>query len=186
MKAIWAPSASPRRRVGGVGGTLRFLFILLPMSSVARRFHWSLYVLAALFVGAGLLHFWHPATYLRIMPPALPAPRLLVLLSGAAEVAGGDLLGAGLEEPRGSGGRGGGVVHAGAPAPPLLLPPDGGSATARQRGAGGAGVCVRRSSGHVGGVAWLWLGQWAGLGGWGCADGGPPPSVSQRAPFLLT
>jgi len=69
----------------------------------------------------------------------------------AAEVAGGQLLGTGLEEPRGSGGRGGGV-HAGAPAPPLLLPPDGGSATGRQRGAGGAGVCVRRSS--TGGVAW--------------------------------
>ncbi len=49
----------------------------------------SLYVLAALFVGAGLLHFLHPASYLRIMPPALPAPRLLVALSGAAEVAGG-------------------------------------------------------------------------------------------------
>jgi uncharacterized membrane protein len=56
---------------------------------VARRPHWSLYLLVALFVGAGLLHFWHPAPYLRIMPPALPAPRLLVLLSGAAEVAGG-------------------------------------------------------------------------------------------------
>jgi uncharacterized membrane protein len=54
-----------------------------------RRPHWSLYVLAALFVGAGLLHFLHPAPYLRIMPPWLPAPRLLVLLSGAAEVAGG-------------------------------------------------------------------------------------------------
>ena len=36
-----------------------------------------------------MLHFWHPATYLRIMPPALPAPRLLVALSGAAEVVGG-------------------------------------------------------------------------------------------------
>jgi uncharacterized membrane protein len=56
---------------------------------VAPRPHWSLYLLVALFVGAGLLHFWHPAPYLRIMPPALPAPRLLVLLSGAAEVAGG-------------------------------------------------------------------------------------------------
>ena len=53
------------------------------------RPHWSLYLLAALFVGAGLLHFVHPAPYLRIMPPALPAPRLLVVLSGAAEVAGG-------------------------------------------------------------------------------------------------
>jgi uncharacterized membrane protein len=53
------------------------------------RPHWSLYVLAALFVGAGLLHFLKPAPYLRIMPPWLPAPRLLVALSGAAEVAGG-------------------------------------------------------------------------------------------------
>ncbi|MVN76043.1 DoxX family membrane protein [Hymenobacter sp. HMF4947] len=50
---------------------------------------WSLYLLALLFVGAGLLHFLKPETYLRIMPPALPAPRLLVLLSGVAEVAGG-------------------------------------------------------------------------------------------------
>jgi uncharacterized membrane protein len=45
--------------------------------------------LALLFVGAGLLHFIHPETFERIVPPALPAPRLLVLLSGAAEVAGG-------------------------------------------------------------------------------------------------
>ncbi|TVT40162.1 DoxX family membrane protein [Hymenobacter setariae] len=54
-----------------------------------HRPHWSLYVLVVLFVGAGLLHFLHPAPYLRIMPPELPAPRMLVLLSGAAEVAGG-------------------------------------------------------------------------------------------------
>ena len=46
-------------------------------------------MLAALFVGAGLLHFLKPTLYLRIMPPALPAPRLLVALSGAAEVVGG-------------------------------------------------------------------------------------------------
>lgn len=53
------------------------------------RPHWSLYVLAALFIAAGVLHFLHPAPYLRTMPPGLPAPRLLVALSGAAEVAGG-------------------------------------------------------------------------------------------------
>lgn len=53
------------------------------------RISWSRGLLAALFVGAGLLHFLRPETYLRIMLPALPAPRLLVLLSGAAEVAGG-------------------------------------------------------------------------------------------------
>ncbi|GAB3638452.1 DoxX family protein [Hymenobacter arcticus] len=50
---------------------------------------WLRYLLAVAFVGAGILHVIHPETYLRIMPPALPAPRLLVLLSGAAEVAGG-------------------------------------------------------------------------------------------------
>ena len=50
---------------------------------------WSRGLLAALFVGAGLLHFLKPTAYLRVMPPYLPAPELLVLLSGAAEVAGG-------------------------------------------------------------------------------------------------
>lgn len=55
---------------------------------VLRR-PWAVYLLAALFVGAGLLHFLKPAPYLRVMPPGLPAPQLLVALSGAAEVAGG-------------------------------------------------------------------------------------------------
>ena len=50
---------------------------------------WLRLGLALLFVGAGALHFIHPETFERIVPPALPAPRLLVLLSGAAEVAGG-------------------------------------------------------------------------------------------------
>lgn len=35
------------------------------------------------------MHFLRPDIFGRIVPPALPAPRLLVLLSGAAEVAGG-------------------------------------------------------------------------------------------------
>lgn len=46
-------------------------------------------LLALLFVAAGTWHFVRPAGYLRIMPPGLPAPLLLVYLSGAAEVAGG-------------------------------------------------------------------------------------------------
>ena len=50
------------------------------------------WVLALLFVGAGINHFLQPAVYLRIMPPALPGPALLVALSGAAEVALGLLL----------------------------------------------------------------------------------------------
>lgn len=41
------------------------------------------------FVGAGILHFVMPATYEAIVPPWLPAHRLLVYLSGVAEAAGG-------------------------------------------------------------------------------------------------
>ena len=52
-----------------------------------RRF--SVYLLALVFIGAGILHFVAPSTYLRIMPPYLPAPLLLVHVSGAAEIAGG-------------------------------------------------------------------------------------------------
>ncbi|WP_426058353.1 DoxX family protein [Hymenobacter sp. B1770] len=49
----------------------------------------SHYVLALVFVVAGILHFVHPATYLTIMPPQLPQPRLLVYLSGVFEILGG-------------------------------------------------------------------------------------------------
>ena len=49
----------------------------------------SRFLLAALFVIAGINHFRNPAPYLGIMPPALPFPRELVALSGAFEVAGG-------------------------------------------------------------------------------------------------
>jgi uncharacterized membrane protein len=45
--------------------------------------------LAAFFVGAGVMHFVVPEAYVRIVPPALPAPTLLVLLSGIAEILGG-------------------------------------------------------------------------------------------------
>ena len=48
----------------------------------------SRYVLAFLFFSAGLLHFLTPAPFVRIVPPYLPAPLLLVYLSGAAEIAG--------------------------------------------------------------------------------------------------
>jgi uncharacterized membrane protein len=49
----------------------------------------SRYALALLFVGAGLLHFLRPATYLSIMPPQLPQPLLLVYVSGVFELLGG-------------------------------------------------------------------------------------------------
>ena len=44
-------------------------------------------LLGGTFAVAGCLHFVFPAQYVRIMPPGLPFPRFLVLLSGACEVA---------------------------------------------------------------------------------------------------
>ena len=45
-------------------------------------------VLALFFLTAGLMHFLRPDGFLRIVPPYLPNPLLLVQLSGAAEIAG--------------------------------------------------------------------------------------------------
>ena len=39
-----------------------------------------------LFVAAGVSHFRFTSVYLRIMPPLLPQPRLLVQISGAIEI----------------------------------------------------------------------------------------------------
>ena len=66
--AIQVPAASPR---------------LLSLRRLSRG------VLALLFVGAGVWHFVHPLTYQRIMPPWLPAPLLLVYVSGGFEILGG-------------------------------------------------------------------------------------------------
>src|SRR5256885_8467353 len=46
-------------------------------------------ILAMFFIVAGALHFLFPAQYLRMLPPFLPWPRVLVWISGAAEILGG-------------------------------------------------------------------------------------------------
>lgn len=53
---------------------------------------WHLYLMAALYIFAGIMHFIRPRMYLRIMPRYFPAPKILVALSGIAEI----LLGIGL------------------------------------------------------------------------------------------
>lgn len=58
----------------------------LPSNRIRR---YALLALAALFVLAGVAHFVRPAVYLPMMPPYLPAPLLLIYLSGAVEIAGG-------------------------------------------------------------------------------------------------
>lgn len=52
----------------------------------------SRFVLGGAFILAGVNHLWHPAFYVRIMPPYLPRPLLLVYVSGAGEIGLGALL----------------------------------------------------------------------------------------------
>jgi uncharacterized membrane protein len=52
----------------------------------------SRYVLAAFFVGAGIMHFVVPEFYLKIMPPYIPQHQLMVDLSGLAEILLGAML----------------------------------------------------------------------------------------------
>lgn len=59
-------------------------------SSKTRRA--SLYLMAFLYVAAGLNHFRDPGFYLRMMPPYLPWHEALVAVSGVIEVALGLLL----------------------------------------------------------------------------------------------
>ncbi|WP_047547931.1 MauE/DoxX family redox-associated membrane protein [Psychroserpens sp. Hel_I_66] len=47
---------------------------------------WHLYLMAAVYVFAGLIHFVKPKMYMRIMPKYLPNHKALVYLSGIAEV----------------------------------------------------------------------------------------------------
>ena len=46
-------------------------------------------ILASIFIVAGVLHFVLTPVYLRIMPSYFPSPRLLVQISGVAEILGG-------------------------------------------------------------------------------------------------
>ncbi|MES2811322.1 MAG: MauE/DoxX family redox-associated membrane protein [Bacteroidota bacterium] len=53
---------------------------------------WHLYVMALIYIGAGINHFRNPRIYQKIIPPYLPNPKLLNWLSGLAEI----ILGIGL------------------------------------------------------------------------------------------
>ncbi len=53
---------------------------------------WHLMAMAVLYIVAGIMHFVKPRVYESIMPPYIPSHRLMVWLSGVAEV----LLGVGL------------------------------------------------------------------------------------------
>jgi uncharacterized membrane protein len=52
----------------------------------------SLYLMALLYIAAGVNHFINPKAYLRIMPSYLPFPEQLVFWSGVCEIVLGVLL----------------------------------------------------------------------------------------------
>ncbi len=47
---------------------------------------WHLYLMALLYIIAGILHFLKPRLYIKIIPSYLPKSALLVKLSGIAEI----------------------------------------------------------------------------------------------------
>ncbi len=47
------------------------------------------YLAATLFISAGISHFLKPKSFQAIVPPSLPNPKALVIISGIAEIAGG-------------------------------------------------------------------------------------------------
>lgn len=47
---------------------------------------WHLYLMACLYILAGLNHFRNPRLYTKIIPPYFPNPKLLNTLSGIAEI----------------------------------------------------------------------------------------------------
>ncbi len=48
--------------------------------------HWHLYIMAVMYAAAGVMHFIKPKIYMRVMPRYLPNHKLLVYLSGIAEI----------------------------------------------------------------------------------------------------
>jgi uncharacterized membrane protein len=52
----------------------------------------SLILLSALYIGAGINHFWHPKSYLAIIPPYLPKPDWINIASGLLEIIAGVLV----------------------------------------------------------------------------------------------
>ena len=55
----------------------------------ASRLALSHVLIAAIFIGAGTLHLLRPGSFVGMVPPWLPSPRLLVLVSGVCELLGG-------------------------------------------------------------------------------------------------
>lgn len=56
------------------------------------NYSWHFIAMTILYLAAGIYHFVNTKLYIRIIPPYIPKPKLMVLLSGAAEILLGLLL----------------------------------------------------------------------------------------------
>jgi uncharacterized membrane protein len=59
---------------------------------MSRRKKISLFIMALIYVGAGINHFVHPDTYSKIVPHVLPYTLEIVYISGVVEIIAGVLL----------------------------------------------------------------------------------------------
>lgn len=50
------------------------------------NYPWHLYLMALIYIIAGIMHFVRPKMYLRILPGYLPGHKLLVIISGISEI----------------------------------------------------------------------------------------------------
>lgn len=50
------------------------------------EYPWHLYLMAIIYIGAGIMHFVRPKMYMRILPSYLPGHKFLVNLSGISEI----------------------------------------------------------------------------------------------------
>ena len=53
---------------------------------MSLNYPWHLYLMAGMYVLAGIFHFIKPKVYLRIMPRYIPNHKAMVYLSGIAEI----------------------------------------------------------------------------------------------------
>ena len=52
----------------------------------------SLVLICSLYIGAGINHFWHPESYVFLIPPYFPNRELINIISGIAEIIVGVLM----------------------------------------------------------------------------------------------
>ena len=86
-------SRSPGAAPPGPGAVYSQAMVTRPISRLRR---WAPFGLGALFVGTGTLHLARPELFQALIPAGLPAPDLIIVASGVAELicAGGLLSGA--------------------------------------------------------------------------------------------